>query len=932
MNAVEIEEAVSALAAAPFDAGEFPYQFLAAFSFGETTIKKLRADGGKGSDVAGALLLRNHIHMMVTEPMRVEEGLSALRESERTVKGRVKFILATDGDMLVAEQMIGAHEALSLPFAELAAQFAFFFPLAGISTVAEIRNNPIDIKATSRLNKLYVELLKDNPDWAKAEKRPALNQFMARLIFCFFAEDTNIFVQEGVFSKVVREMSDAQSTNTHAVIAELFRAMNTPNGERAQANVKAWANAFPYVNGGLYRSDDGVMDCPRFSKMARSYLLRCGELDWKQINPDIFGSMIQAVADDDERGSLGMHYTSVPNILKVLDPLFLDDVRAQLTQAGDNARKLLNLRKRIAKIRVFDPACGSGNFLVIAYLKLREIEHQICELRKDSEQDKKTQIPLTNFYGIEIKSFPAEIARLALLIAEFQSNVRYIGQREACRDVLPLHNTGQIVCGNALHLDWLEVCPPPHKASEASEPEPAAETYICGNPPYKGSKWQSDEQKKDLGQVLGMWTKEWRPLDYVAGWFMKAARYSGEESVRIAFVSTNSICQGQQVAILWPLIFSFGLRISFACTSFTWSNLASNKAGVTVVVVGIDRGRSNMPFLMSVDSDGVLTTRNVHNINAYLVPAPTIEVERRARPLSALPEMVRGNSPTDDGNLLLNAGEMNALALSGAQASRFIRRFYGSAEFIRGIERYCLWIDESTVGEANSIIALSSRIKRVAEFRRSSKKAATRKAAEWPHRFDEIKEPSIRSTLVVPVVSSESRPYLPVGLLGSRAVISNKVFGILDTPLWALALVASKLHVVWIGTVCARMRTDFSYTNTLGWNTFPVPTLTENDKAALTRCAEDILLAREAHFPATIADLYNPEHIPPNLRAAHERNDETLERIYIGRRFKNDTERLEKLFEMYTKMVKSEDAAKSDKPNERAKRASPIKPNAHGEP
>lgn len=375
--------------------------------------------------------------------------------------------------------------------------------------------------------------------------------------------------------------------------------MDTKPEDRAGKRLPAWAKEFPYVNGGLFTHK---VDSPRFSKIARSYLIRAGELDWKQINPDIFGSMIQAVADDDERGELGMHYTSVPNILKVLDPLFLDDLREELEKAEDNSRKLLNLRKRIANIRVFDPACGSGNFLVIAYIKMREIEAEIVKRRGEHGDmfTQKSWIKLTNFFGIEIKSFAAEVARLSLLIAEFQCNVRLIGQREACLEVLPLNDTGRIVTGNALRLDWLEVCPPPEKpgavekdlggptgrlALDAKEPE--VETYICGNPPYLGSKWQTDEHKSDLKTIFDGRTNSWKSLDYVAGWIMKAGDYGTHTNAVAALVSTNSICQGVQVPILWPLIFNTGHKIQFAYTSFKWSNLASNNAGVTVVIVGI---------------------------------------------------------------------------------------------------------------------------------------------------------------------------------------------------------------------------------------------------------------------------------------------------------------------------------------------------------
>lgn len=481
MNAVEIEEAVSDLALQPFDAAEFAFQFLAAFSARDTTLKRLRKGDSNQSDVAGGVLWRGNIHIAAAPAGEVGATLAKLRGSPKTAAQKAKFILATDGETVEAEDLIGG-DVIACAFADLPRHFAIFLPLAGISTVKEIKNNPIDVKATGRLNKLYVELLKDNPDWATEERRHELNQFMARLIFCFFAEDTGIF-RENQFTATITQMSHAghgsgaeQWGNTHEVLTELFRAMDTPvthqgnldDRYRRAAGIRPYADVFPYVNGGLFT---GATESPRFSRTARAYLLRAGELDWKEINPDIFGSMIQAVADDGERGELGMHYTSVPNILKVLNPLFLDDLRGQLEAAGDSRQKLRNLRKRLGSIRVFDPACGSGNFLVIAYKEMRAIEAAIVE-RLGGEaslklDERRSVIPLSNFYGIEIKGFAAEIARLALLIAEFQADCLYLSQQEARAMVLPLHKTGQITVGNALRLDWLEICPPVRAAPGA---------------------------------------------------------------------------------------------------------------------------------------------------------------------------------------------------------------------------------------------------------------------------------------------------------------------------------------------------------------------------------------------------------------------------------------------------------------------------------
>jgi hypothetical protein len=940
MNAVEIEEAVSDLVAQDFDAAEFPFQFLLAYGAKDTTLKRLRKGESNGSDVAGGVLQRNNIHIAMARPGEVGASLAALRASRKTASAKAKFLLATDGETVEAEDLVSG-EVLACSYADLPRHFAIFLPLAGISAVKEIKNNPIDVKATGRLNRLYVELLKDNLDWATEARRHELNQFMARLIFCFFAEDTGIF-REGSFTATVTQMSHAghgsgedRWGNTHEVLQHLFLAMDTPvkhegkfdDRHRRAANIRAWADVFPYVNGGMF---DGARECPRFSRTARAYLLRAGELDWKEINPDIFGSMIQAVADDDERGELGMHYTSVPNILKVLNPLFLDDLREQLDEAGDSRQKLRNLRKRLANIRVFDPACGSGNFLVIAYKEMRAIEAQIVE-RLGGEanlklEERRSVIPLSNFYGIEIKGFAAEIARLALLIAEFQADCLYLSQQEARAMVLPLHRTGQITVGNALRLNWLKVCPPMRAAAGAEHDlggltgrlaldengvgGTEAETYICGNPPYAGLSSQQDEQKADLNALFSGHTSYWRSFDYVMGWFWKAREYMEVQPCKAAFVSTNSVCQGQLVPMFWPLILRAGAEIHFAHSSFPWRNLAANNAGVTVVIIGFSNLPSRSKRLFVLSADGQVTENGVENISAYIIPSRSVFVEAASKPVSARPVMIYGNKPTDGGNLILSVDDARTLRTQYPRAKEYLRPFYGSDDFIKSAPRVCVWVDDRQLEEACGIPPLHERFAAVSAFRAASTAAETRSAASFGHRFRQVQGNPGNQSIIIPRHSSENRPFLPVGLLPPGGIVSDAAFAIYDAPLWALAMLLSRLHLAWVGAVCGKIKTDFRYSNTLGWNTFPLPKLTEQDKADLTRTAKNILLTREAHFPATIADLYDPEAMPDDLRRAHEENDEVLERIYIGRRFRNDTERLEKLFDLYTKMTAEQPQAK----------------------
>jgi hypothetical protein len=921
VNAVEIEQAITDLAEQPFDAASFPYAFLEAFGNKATTIQRLRSGATNKSDLGGVLQTSN-IHIATCQPAQVTQTLAALKASPATTRAKAKFVLATDGEDFEAEDLMGG-DTVACPFKEFPDHFGFFLPLAGITTVRQISENAFDIRATSRLNRLYVELLRDNPDWGKAERRHDMNHFMARLIFCFFAEDTDIFAGRDRFTDTIAQMSARDASNTHDVISELFRAMNTKREDRESANIPRWATEFPYVNGQLF---GGNLDVPRFSKIARSYLLHVGGLDWTKINPDIFGSMIQAVAEDEERGELGMHYTSVPNILKVLNPLFLDDLRARLEEASDNSRTLLNLRRRMSKIRVFDPACGSGNFLVIAYKEMRKIEAEINKRR--GEPDRRSEIPLTNFRGIELRDFPAEIARLALVIAEYQCDVLYRGQNLALAEFLPLRNENWITCRNALQLDWLSTSPPtgtavrlvaddlfrtPLDQAQIEFENDGGETYICGNPPYLGNTWQTPEQKADIRSIVGGRTGSAGFLDYVSGWFIKAADYIRRGGGVAAFVSTNSICQGQSVPILWPIIYESGCDILFAYTSFKWANLASHNAGVTVAIVGIGAKSNGLRRLYEHDNDGTVVLREGMGLTPYLTLGPRVIVEKRNQPFSERAAMEFGNKPSDGGHLLLRRDELEALALSEAQRETFIRRIFGSEDFINGGSRFCIWIEDEHLASAEAIPALRERIEAVRALRLASPdKGARTVLANRPHQL-KLMRIGRKDTIVVPIHSSERRPYLPVGLADRGATLTNATYGLYDAPLWNMAIIASRLHLVWIATVCGKLKSDYRYSNTLGWNTFPIPALSDKNKVDLTRSAEGILLAREHYFPATIADLYDPDNMPADLRAAHEGNDEILERVYIGRRFRNDTERLEKLFDLYTRMAATVEPSKTKK-------------------
>jgi hypothetical protein len=796
MNAVEIEEAVSQLAKEPFDAAGFPYAFLEAFGNKAATVQRLKSGATNQSDVRG-VLQRSNIHLKTCPEGHVPATLKELRESPATLRHKVKFILATDGVELQAESLEGEGETLACEFQRFDDHFGFFLPLAGISTVRQIRENAFDIKATGRLNRLYIELLKDNPEWSSAARREDLNHFMARLIFCFFAEDTGIFQGDGLFTTTVTQMSARDSSNTHEVISELFRAMNVPvrhqgsfdNRYREAAKIKSWANGFPYVNGGLF--SDSV-DVPRFSKIARSYLLHVGGLDWTKINPDIFGSMIQAVADDEERGSLGMHYTSVPNILKVLNPLFLDELRAKLEEAGDNPRKLLNLRQRIARIRVFDPACGSGNFLVIAYKQMREIEAEIN--RRRGEPERKSDIPLTNFRGIEIRHFSCEIARLALIIAEYQCDVLYRGQQLALAEFLPLEAANWINCGNALRLDWLSICPPTGKVvknraddlfetpldqAEIDFENEGGETYICGNPPFTGAREQSKSQKDDLRSAMPGFSGV-NSLDYVCGWIWKAIQFGVSIDSAAAFVATNSLCQGQSIPLFWGAALD-RCELFFAHRTFKWQNNATNNAAVHCIIVGLMRAAKNQKLIFD---EGV--SAQVANISPYLTNNKNVIVQKVPVPCDGRPELVSGNQAIEGGNLILDKPEMERITAMYPEAIPFFRPLYGAEDFVRNAPRYCIWVREEELSKVFHISEFQRRFDRVREYRSGAGEVAT-SLVHIPYRFRYVHE-AAKAMLVVPRTTTERREWLPIGILLVPAIVTDAVQVIYDPENYILSV------------------------------------------------------------------------------------------------------------------------------------------------
>ena len=885
LNIVDIENGLEELANRNLSPAEYGKELIALFS-SSATLKRLGTSKANTSEFENGLLWREKIHYVPCALGQLNATIDAVKKSDKTLKAKVRLVVVNDGShILVYDRKY--DELTDCTIDKIKDEPQLFLPLAGQEGFRREEESEVDIKATGKLAKVYDALIERNPEWLEGDKRHALNHFMTQIIFCLFAEDTGIFKVKDIFTKALKNRAGSDGEHATQVITEIFSVLDLDEPQRK--DISPWLTDFPYVNGGLF---SGEVLVPEFTSKAYRYLLEAASLDWKHINPDILGSSIQAIVDPTMRGNLGMHYTSVPNILKTLEPLFLNELRDELLKARHSKKQINTFLERLSKIVVFDPACGSGNFLVIAYRELRKLELQALDALRDIDGGASLSfgfnsvISLSNFYGIEYADFAAETAKLALWIAEYQQNARFIAAFGTEIPALPLRDSGNILCANALRVRWEHFC----SFSEDNE------LFVLGNPPYLGAAWMKKEQKEDMKLVFSKKLKSFGTLDYVCAWFFLAAEICSHEKHRFAFVATNSIVQGGHVPLIWPLLFDLGHVICFAYRSFHWKNNAADNAGVTCVIVGLSKNKNIRKYIF--DKSGQLSAEN---INGYLIDAPNVCIKARANPMSALPPMDRGSSPIDGGGLLLEEDEYHLLLQKYPNIESILKRYVGSQELIKGLVRYCIWVESDDLELAYSIPELVERFRAVEEMRTASSKAQTRKMANTPHVFGEIRQNNSTQTIAIPRVSSENRDYLPVDIIREGGVISDRNFGIYDAPLWAFSIIASKLHYIWIATVCVRLRNDFSYSNTLGWNTFPMPDLTSSQKEALTESARQIILVRESYFPKTIAELYNRQYFPENLRLAHEKNDQLVESFYSDRSFKDDDERLSHLFDLYLK-------------------------------
>ena len=886
MNSHEIEHNVKQLFES-FSKDEFLFDLLLAYGISKASVTRLRNGDFNLSKTDGEILYKKKVFFKQEKADKLLSSIESVAKDERILKHQPRFAILTDFKNLVAKDLrLGKN--LDISIKDLPSNYAFFLPLAGSEVYHSTNDNEADRNAAYKMAQLYDLLITQNPNvYNSKESVHNLNIFLSRLLFCFFAEDTDIFEGDSIFTNTLYQHTNENGKDTNIFLDRLFERLNA---ETAKGFPTHFA-PFPYVNGGLFGGKKFAS--PTFNTKARKILVELGELNWRDINPDIFGSMIQAVVIPDYRSDLGMHYTSVPNILKLIKPLFLDE----LYEEFENSKTIPQLRKlinRISKIKFFDPACGSGNFLIISYKEIRVLEIKILQRIIDLSPSpglEFTQIQLSQFYGIELDDFAHEMAILSLWLAEHQMNKVFeemLFDYGRSKPILPLKQAGKIVQGNAARLEWKTVCPI----------ENEDEVYVIGNPPYRGARVQDEEQKEDLDFVFRTFPK-YRDLDYISIWFYKAKKFIEGLKAKSAFVSTNSVCQGQQVALLWPHILNSAIEIAFAHLSFKWTNNAKGNAGVTVVILGLRNISSEPKYLFEGN-----IRKETKNINAYLLNGANVIVAERMLPISKFPKMNFGNMPNDGGGLILTEEEREKLLNENPKAKKFIRLLLGSAEYIRGEKRYCLWIEDEDLKEAEKIAFIQKRIEVSRKHRLSSKDKGTKELSKRSHQFRD-RNVAKENQLIIPRVSSERRDYIPCGYLGNDTIASDSTLVIYDAEPYLFAVVNSKMHMVWVDAVGGKLKTDYRYSAKLCYNTFPFPDITLKQKENLNLYVFAILDERAKHPEKTMAQLYDPDKMPKGLRQAHQELDRAVEQCYRLQPFTSDTERLEYLFKMYEEMSKA---------------------------
>ena len=748
----------------------------------------------------------------------------------------------------------------------------------------------ISLQAGELVGVLYDALLKQYAEPESEQTLKSLNALCVRLVFCLYAEDSGIFGKRNMFHDYLQ----AHRAEDRRALINLFRVLDQKEEERDRYLDDDLA-AFPYVNGGLFANED--IEIPRLSDEIIDLLLsRASEdFDWSAISPTIFGAVFESTLNPQTRRSGGMHYTSIENIHKVIDPLFLDALKTELNDIKaisvkrNRDAKLRIFQTRLASLTFLDPACGSGNFLTETYLSLRRLENEVLSLLYEGQivmdMNDPIQVSISQFYGIEINDFAVTVAKTALWIAESQMMKETEDVVRMSLDFLPLKTNAHIVEGNALQMDWEDVV------------SKTQLNYIMGNPPFIGYTYQSTEQKADLQNTMAGIGKN---IDYVSGWYFKAAQLMQSTAIRTAFVSTNSITQGEQVAGVWkPMFERLGIHIDFAHRTFRWDSEANLKAHVHCVIVGFSVQMNPAEKLLFTSKQ----VQHVQNISPYLIDAPTLFIESRNKPLCNVPEICKGSQPTDGGNLIVTEEDYNGFMKQAPASAKYIRRFLGADEFLNGKNRYCLWLDGISPKELQGMPLVLERVQLVREFRLSSKKAATRKQADTPTLFTENRQPS-EDFIAIPEVSSGTRRYIPMGFLHPDTICSNKLQILPGASIYHFGVLMSNVHMAWMRTVCGRLKSDYDYSAKIVYNNFPWPVPTEKQKAKIEQSAQAILDARSLYPDCSLAVLYNEVTMPPELRKAHQVNDRAVMEAYgFWGKFNSESACVAELMKMYQQLA-----------------------------
>jgi hypothetical protein len=878
------------------DKNEFIYNFLTCYGYAPATITLLKK-GDRNVAVnpkSGEVALKNGVYF---KPLMVGEDIYEMADrliglaSNKTNK--IRFVIVTDFVDVIAHDLKSNEPPLDCSLASLHDNYSYFLPLAGYEKARGYDENPADVKAAEQMGRLF-DLIREKNKPETSDDIHGLNVFLTRLLFCFFAEDTGIF-EKNQMTKAIDSVTNSDGSDVSSFLETLFEVLNESDGSPNRLSKAAHFKDFPYVNGGLFKTKFPI---PEFTSKARRILIDCGTMQWEDINPDIFGSMFQSVIDENQRGNLGQHYTSVTNIMKVIQPLFLDKLHEELERSRGNSDKLKAFIDRLSKIKIFDPACGSGNFLIIAYKELRKIEMAAFKALDEVSSQKvifMSGISLSQFYGIEIDDFAHEIALLSLWLTEHQMNQAFQAEFGYSPPSLPLKESGNIVAGNSLVLDWEKVCPKTAKD----------EVYVCGNPPFLGDNFRSESQNQDMEKVLVGFKKIGR-LDYVSCWFWKGAEYISSSKSELAFVSTNSLCQGVQVEMIWPSIFSKVLKIHFAYKSFPWKNSAKSNAGVYVVVIGLTADITCKRRLFNYFNDR-WHEEEVKNISPYLYSGSDLAIETLKQPLGKVSKLLKGSIPYDGGHLLLSLDEKEKLVANEKAASKWIRKVLGSEEFFHNKQRYCLWLEGITDEELSALPLVKERVEAVLAFRKSSKTASTRdRLAKEPHLFAQRAHPKTGHYILVPRVMSARRAYVPVGFFDTETVSTDLNNVIPNGTMYEASILMSRIHMDWLSVVGGRLGNGYRYSQHV-YNSFPWPNASDLDKKTISKFGEEVLLTRERYPEKTLAQLYDPDLMPEDLIAAHQDLDLAAERLYRERPFRDSSDRLEHLFKLYEKLTTNSD-------------------------